>query len=229
MNGKRFRLWDLPTRIFHWSLVLAMSAAVVSGQLGGNLIDWHGRIGLFVVGLIAFRLVWGLLGSTYARFLQFFPTPASLKAYLRGEWRGEGHNPLAALSVFGLLGLLTVQVATGLFANDDIAFTGPLFDLVDKRLSNRLTGLHHLLSNLLIALAALHVLAIAYYGRFKKEQLFKPMITGWKEGDGEAARGGGFVALIVALALAATAVYGASGAWLPAPLPPPPAAETPDW
>lgn len=229
MNGKRFRLWDLPTRIFHWSLVLAMIAAVISGQLGGNLIDWHGRIGLFVVGLIAFRLVWGVLGSTYARFLQFFPTPASLKAYLRGEWRGEGHNPLAALSVFGLLGLLTVQVATGLFANDDIAFTGPLFDLVDKGLSNRLTGLHHLLSNLLIALAVLHVLAIAYYGRFKKEQLLKPMITGWKEGEGKAARGGGFVALIIALALAATAVYGASGAWLPAPPPPPPEAETPDW
>jgi len=229
MNGKRFRLWDLPTRLFHWLLVLAMVAAVVSGQFGGNLIDWHGRVGLFVVGLLAFRLAWGVLGSTYSRFRQFFPTPASLKAYLRGEWRGEGHNPLAALSVFGLLGLLTVQVATGLFANDDITFTGPLFDLVDKGLSNRLTGLHHLLSNLLIALAVLHVAAIAYYGHFKKQQLLKPMITGWKEGEGEAARGGGIIALLVTLALAAAVVYVASGAWLPAPPPPPPAAETPDW
>ena len=229
MNSKRFLLWDLPTRLFHWLLVLAFVAAVVSGQLGGNLIDWHGRIGLFIVGLIAFRLVWGVLGSTYSRFLQFLPTPASLKAYLRGEWDGEGHNPLAALSVFGLLALLTVQVATGLFANDDIAFVGPLFDLVGKALSNRLTGLHHLLSNLLIALAVLHVAAIAYYGHFKKQKLVKPMVTGWKEGEGESTRGGGVIALIVALVLAAAALYGASGAWLPAPPPPPPAAETPDW
>ncbi len=229
MNDRRYRLWDLPTRIFHWSLVLALIAAVVSGQLGGNLIDWHGRIGLLLVGLLVFRLAWGLLGSTYARFRQFFPTPASLWAYLRGEWRGEGHNPLGALSVFGLLGLLTVQVATGLFANDDIMFTGPLFELVDKGLSNRLTGLHHRLSNLLIALVVLHVAAIAYYGHFKKQRLLKPMLTGWKEGEGESARGGGIVMLIVALALAAAAVYGASGAWLPAPPPAPPAAETPDW
>ena len=84
------------------------------------------------------------------------------------------------------------------------------------------------MSNLLIALVVLHVLAIGYYGHFRKQQLLKPMITGWKEGEGEAARGGGIAALIVALAVAAAAVYGASGAWLPAP-PPPPAAQTPNW
>ena len=75
MNQEKFRLWDLPTRLFHWALVVAVVAAIVSGQLGGNLIDWHGRIGLFIVGLLAFRLVWGVVGSTYARFLQFLPTP----------------------------------------------------------------------------------------------------------------------------------------------------------
>ena len=229
MNSKRIRLWDLPTRLFHWLLVAAVVAAMVSGQLGGGLIDWHGRIGLFIVGLIVFRLVWGLCGSTYARFTQFFPTPAKVRAYLRGEWQGEGHNPLGALSVLGLLGLLTVQVVAGLFANDDIAFVGPLYDLVGQNLSNRLTGLHHLAANLLIALLVLHVAAIAYYGHFKKQKLVKPMITGWKEGEGESARGGGVIALLVALAIAAAAVYGASGSWLPAPPPPPPAAETPSW
>ena len=229
MNSKRIRLWDLPTRLFHWLLVAAVVAAMVSGQLGGGLIDWHGRIGLFIVGLIVFRLVWGLCGSTYARFTQFFPTPAKVRAYLRGEWQGEGHNPLGALSVLGLLGLLTVQVVAGLFANDDIAFVGPLYDLVGQNLSNRLTGLHHLAANLLIALLVLHVAAIAYYGHFKKQKLVKPMITGWKEGEGESARGGGLIALLVALAIAAAAVYGASGSWLPAPPPPPPAAETPSW
>ena len=229
MNSKRIRLWDLPTRLFHWLLVVAVVAAMVSGQLGGGLIDWHGRIGLFIVGLIVFRLVWGLCGSTYARFTQFFPTPAKVRAYLRGEWQGEGHNPLGALSVLGLLGLLTVQVVAGRFANDDIAFVGPLYDLVGQNLSNRLTGLHHLAANLLIALLVLHVAAIAYYGHFKKQKLVKPMITGWKEGEGESARGGGVIAVLVALAIAAAAVYGASGSWLPAPPPPPPAAETPSW
>jgi cytochrome b len=229
MNSKKYRLWDLPTRLFHWLLVFAVAASIVSGQLGGNLIDWHGRIGLFIVGLIVFRLIWGVVGSTYARFLQFFPTPSRLRAYLRGDWRGEGHNPLGSLSVFALLGLLTVQVTTGLFANDDISFVGPLFDMVSKATSNRLTGIHQLAANGLFVLIALHVAAIAFYLRVKKKNLIKPMITGWKEGvgEGEALRGGGLLAFIVAVVIASAAVYGASGAWLPEPLPP--AVETPRW
>ena len=230
MNSKRIRLWDLPTRLFHWLLVISVAAALISGQVGGNFIEWHGKIGLFIVGLIVFRLVWGLFGSTYARFTQFFPTPAKLKAYLRGEWRGVGHNPLGAFSVFGLLGLLSFQMISGLFGNDDITFYGPLFDLVSKDLSNKLTSLHHLASNLIYLLIALHLGAIAFYGHVKKDNLVKPMITGWKETEhGESAKGGGLIALIVALGIAGAAVYAASGAWLPPPPPPPPAVETPNW
>lgn len=229
MNSNRHRLWDLPTRLFHWLLVLAIAAAIISGQLGGNLIVWHGRIGLLIVGLIVFRLIWGVLGSTYARFAHFFPTVARIKAYLRGEWRQPGHNPLGALSVFAVLALVAFQAVSGLFANDDIAFNGPLYDLVGRDLSNRLSGLHHLASNALYALIGLHLAAIAFYMRVKKKNLVKPMITGWREGEGEDARGGGLPALVFALILAAGAVYGASGAWLPEPPPPPPAAETPNW
>ena len=230
MNKQRIRLWDLPTRLFHWLLVLAVIAAVVSGQLGGNLIEVHGKIGLAIVGLIAFRLVWGFAGSTYARFAQFFPTPAKIKVYLKGEWRGLGHNPLGGLSVFSLIFLLTVQVTSGLFSNDDIAFVGPLFELIDKSLSDRLSGIHHLLSNVLIALVVLHVGAVIFHGRVKKDDLVKPMLTGWKEGvTGEPAKGGGIIALVVALVIAGCAVYGASGAWLPEPPPPPATAETPSW
>lgn len=229
MSNKGVLVWDLPTRLFHWLLVAALLGAVVTGQLGGGLIEWHGRFGLAIVGLVAFRLVWGIAGSTYARFAHFFPTPARVKAYLAGQWRGEGHNPLGALSVFGLILLLTAQVVTGLFANDDITFTGPLFDLISKDLSNRLTGLHHRLSNLLIALVVLHIAAIAFYGHFKKKKLLKPMITGWKaDAEGESARGGGLLAFIVAALVAGAAVYGASGAWMPEP-PPPAAVETPSW
>jgi cytochrome b len=230
MNSQRIRLWDLPTRLFHWGLVLAVVAAVVSGQVGGKLIDLHGQIGLAIVGLIVFRIVWGFAGSTYARFAQFFPTPSRIRRYLKGEWRSLGHNPLGGLSVFVLLSLLAVQVASGLVANDDIAFVGPLFDLVSKALSDRLTGIHHLLSNVLITFVVLHIGAVAFHGHFKKDNLVKPMLTGWKEGaSGEPARGGGPIAVVVALMVAGAAVYGASGAWLPEPPPPPAAAETPSW
>ena len=230
MDSKRIRVWDLPTRLCHWLLALAVVALVVSGQVGGSLIDWHGRIGLAVVGLVVFRLAWGIVGSTYARFAQFVPTPATIRAYLRGEWRGQGHNPLGALSVLGLQGLLLLQLATGLVANDDITFRGPLFQMVGEEWSNRLTGVHHLFSNVLIGLVVLHVAAIAFYARVRRQSLVKPMLTGWKdEGEGASARGGGWLALLVALAIAAAALYGASGAWLPAPPPPPPAAATPNW
>jgi cytochrome b len=230
MDVKRIRIWDLPTRLFHWMLVLCVLASFVSGQLGGNLIEWHGKIGLFIVGLIVFRLVWGLIGSTYARFTQFFPTPAKLRAYLRGDWRGVGHNPLGAFSVFGLLALVGIQVSTGLFSNDDITFFGPLYELVSKDVSNQLTGLHKLSSNLLLVLIGLHLCAIAFYTRIKKDNLIKPMVRGWKETDeGESAKGGGVLALLVALAIALAAVYAASGALLPPPPPPAPVAETPKW
>ncbi|MBL8376102.1 cytochrome b/b6 domain-containing protein [Accumulibacter sp.] len=219
MNTQRIRLWDLPTRIFHWSLAILVLAAFVSGKIGGNAMDWHGKFGLTILGLLTFRLVWGIVGSTYARFASFFPTPASVLAYLRGQWRGVGHNPLGALSVFGLLGLLAFQVASGLFSNDDIAFRGPLYDLIGKALSDRLTGLHKLSVNALIALVVLHLAAILYYTRVRKDNLLKPMLTGWREvapGQGTSATGGGPIAFVIALLIALAAVYAASGSWLPA-------------
>lgn len=227
----RIRLWDLPTRIFHWSLVVLVVLAVVSGEIGGKIIVWHGRIGLAILGLLTFRLAWGFVGSTTARFAQFFPTPTSVRSYLRGEWRGLGHNPLGAFSVFGLLALLAVQVGTGLFANDDIAFNGPLSGLITKSFSDRMGGLHETSVVLLLALIALHVGAIAFYARVKKDNLVLPMITGMKEVETESAkatRGGGLLALIFALVIASAAVYGGSGAWIPTPQLAP-SAETPAW
>lgn len=230
MGTQRIRVWDLPTRLFHWGLAILVAASIISGKIGGNLIDWHGKFGLAILGLLTFRITWGLVGSTYARFASFFPTPGRIRAYLRGEWKEPGHNPLGALSVFALLGLLALQVATGLPGNDDIAFRGPLFDLVGKALSDRMTGIHKLSINLLFALIALHVAAIMFYARVRKDNLVKPMITGWKEHPrGRPATGGSIVALVIALTLAATAVHGASGAWLPAPPPAPAAAPTPTW
>ncbi|MFZ4537799.1 cytochrome b/b6 domain-containing protein [Propionivibrio sp.] len=233
MDVKRIKLWDLPTRLFHWLLVIFIAAAIISGNIGGGAIDWHGRIGLVILGLLAFRIVWGVIGSSHARFASFFPTPASVLAYLRGQWHGVGHNPLGAFSVFGLLALIGLQLGTGLFGNDDIAFRGPLFDLISKELSDKLTGIHKFSVNALIALIVLHLGAITFYAHVKKDNLVKPMITGWKDvklGDGvqgESAKGGGALAFIVALLIALAVVYGGSGAWIPAP--PTPVAAPPAW
>jgi cytochrome b len=232
MSLRRIRVWDLPTRLFHWSLFLLVAAALVSGQVGGNAIDWHGKIGLAAIGLVVFRIVWGFTGSTYARFAQFFPSPAAIAAYRRGDWHGLGHNPIGALAVFALLALVLAQAVGGLFANDDIAFHGPLFSLVGKELSDRITGLHELVSNFLIALVVVHVATILFYKRFKKNNLITPMVTGWKEvpeGQGEPARGGGAIAFIVAVLIAGAAVYAASGAWLPAAPPAPVSVPAPSW
>lgn len=228
----RIRVWDLPTRLFHWLLATLVAGAIITGEVGGNAIVWHGRLGLAIVGLLAFRLVWGFIGSTYARFASFFPTPAKIQSYLRGEWRQPGHNPLGALSVFGLLALIGVQLVSGLLANDDIAFQGYWFALVSKELSDTLSGLHHVAAKGILALIALHLAAILFYTHVKHESLVKPMITGWKETE-EATRqpitGGGLLAFSVALMIAFAAVYAGSGEWIPAPEAPAAAPTTPSW
>ena len=117
---------------------------------------------------------WGLVGSTYARFAHFVRGPGAIRAYLQGRWRGVGHNPLGALSVLALLGLLAFQVSTGLFSNDDIAFNGPLYPLVDKDTSDWLSGLHNQAEWFIYGLVGLHIAAILYYVRFKKDDIVKP-------------------------------------------------------
>lgn len=178
---QRLHVWDLPTRLFHWLLATAIPAAITTGMIGGELIVWHGRLGLLILGLVAFRLVWGIIGTRNARFAQFVRGPRAILAYLRGEWRGVGHNPLGALSVLAMLGLIAVQIGSGLFANDDIAFRGPLADQVSDDVSSRLTSLHSLLQYGLIAVVVLHAVAIAWYVKVKRENLLRPMVTGWKE------------------------------------------------
>jgi cytochrome b len=174
-------IWDLPHRLFHWLLVVSVIASYVTAKIGGALIDWHGRLGIFILGLLVFRLIWGFVGSTQSRFVTFFPTFSRIVAYLKGSWQGIGHNPLGALSVLALLTVLAVQVGTGLFANDDIAFEGPLFNLVDKSFSNKLTSWHNTSFNFLLALVGLHLVALIFYRWVKKTNLIVPMLTGKKK------------------------------------------------
>lgn len=224
----RVKVWDLPLRIFHWSLLAAVTTAIVTGKLGGEWMALHGRAGLAIVGLVAFRLVWGLVGSSTARFSRFVPVPGQILAYLKGQWRGIGHNPLGALSVLALLAVLGVQAGTGLFSNDDIAFAGPLASQVVDELSQKLTSWHHQLANVLFILLGLHVGAIAFYAKVKKDQLVKPMVTGWKAVPAEVAqapRRARRVAVFLALAAGLLSVYVASGSWISSPAPSGAAAE----
>lgn len=223
MNQRSIRVWDLPTRLFHWLLLVLVVGAIVSVNMGGDAMVWHGRFGHMIFGLIVFRLVWGIVGSTHARFWNFVPRPSSMTAYLRGQWRGLGHNPLGALSVFALLGLIGFQATIGLFANDDIAFRGPLAAAVSPTVSDDLSTIHRQMEPFILGLIALHVAAVLFHRLFRKVDLITPMITGDKkvsEPDAEHARGGGWLALLITLAVTAVAIWGSSGSWIE---PPPPA------
>jgi cytochrome b len=210
------RVWDAPLRIFHWGLVASVSTAIATGLKGGDWMELHGKAGIAVAGLLAFRLVWGVVGSETARFSSFVRGPGAIAAYLRGRWEGLGHNPLGALSVLAILSLLTIQVLTGLFGNDEIAFSGPLAGWVSEDTSIWLTGKHRLVVYGVYAILVLHILAIAGYKVFKKEALVPPMVTGKKAVD-EAVKPpkpAPTWALPIALFLGAGAATLAAGVWL---------------
>lgn len=182
----RVRIWDLPTRLFHWTLALLVVFSVATAKIGGNWMHWHMWSGYAILALLVFRLLWGFAGSRYALFAQFVRGPRTVLAYLRAPQgagrRHPGHNPLGAWSVLALLATLLVQASTGLFANDEIATEGPLSKFVSGATASLMTRIHALNQNVIYALVALHLAAIAYYFFGKRENLVAPMITGFKRG-----------------------------------------------
>jgi cytochrome b len=179
------RVWDLPTRVFHWTLAVCVISLVVTGQIGGSAMDWHFRFGYVVLTLLLFRLAWGLVGGHWSRFSSFLYAPSTVLRYLRGQGGPElsaGHNPLGAGSVFALLFFLLVQVATGLISDDEIAASGPLTSLVPSTWVSQATWYHHSVGKLvLIVLVTLHVAAILFYLLRKRQNLVRPMLLGDKE------------------------------------------------
>lgn len=179
------RVWDLPTRLFHWLLAAAVIGLVVTGQVGGSWMDWHFRLGYSVLTLLLFRLLWGFVGGHWSRFANFFYSPATVWRYLRGQGAPEnsvGHNPLGFLSVLGLLGFTLLQVATGLFSDDEIANAGPLSKFASGEWVSRASDYHTEVGKfVLLALVVLHIIAIAVYRIKKGQNLVTPMVRGDKQ------------------------------------------------
>lgn len=181
---KIIRVWDLPIRLFHWLLVLCIMGSFISVNMGGNAIQWHAYFGYSILCLLIFRIIWGVIGSTHTRFSSFIPNKKAILDYLQGKSpRVLGHNPVGALSVFALLFVLSVQVTTGLFVDDEIAFQGPLVKYVSSSVSSFLSEIHEGNQVVILTLIAIHITAIWFYKKYKGEDLIKPMISGDKEID----------------------------------------------
>jgi cytochrome b len=182
----KIRVWDLPTRLFHWLLALLVIAAIVTVKIGGNALQWHFYCGYAVLSLLAFRVLWGVFGSYYARFSSFGLAPATICNYVRALKSGQapryvGHTPLGSLSVLAILGVILLQVSSGLFSNDDIASEGPLVKFISKEMSDRISWFHTDVNAYLIyGLIGVHIVAVFFYYVRKKEDLITPMVTGDK-------------------------------------------------
>jgi len=177
------RVWDAPTRLFHWAIVLLVAGSYVSIQF--DRLDLHFLFGYAMLTLLLFRLAWGFVGSDTSRFGRFVKSPVAglrhLAQFRRVEPDNEvGHNAAGGWMVLGLLGLLALQVSTGLFANDDSTVEGPLEHLVKPATSNWLSMVHSVNFNIIVGAIVLHVSAIAAYAVIKRHNLLRPMITGRK-------------------------------------------------
>lgn len=199
-------------RLFHWSLAIAVSGALLTVSFGEEWMHWHQRFGLAVVGLLGFRLVWGFCGPSEARFARFAPTPKRLAAQWHGRWQGAGHTPIGAVSVLAMLGLFGFQALTGLFSSDDVAFSGPWASAVSSQVSRTLSGWHRSTEEALYALIGIHLLAIAAY-QLRGKQLAGAMLHGRKAVPDTVAppKPANPVVLLAGLLTAGLAVWIASG------------------
>jgi len=177
----RIRVWDVPTRLVHWLMVVLVAAAWWTAQTGH--MDWHEYCGYALLGLVSFRVYWGLVGSSTARFSQFVYGPRTIASYLRGQWAPvPGHNPIGALSILALLALMLTQIVLGLFAVDiDGIESGPLSTFVSFDAGRVAAQWHDELFDGLLGLIALHVAAVLFYVVYKKENLITAMLHGKRE------------------------------------------------
>jgi cytochrome b len=181
-TDRRF-VWDLPTRIFHWSIVVLIGFSWWSAET--HRMEWHYRSGLTICMLILFRLAWGVMGTDTARFSQFVKGPRAILEYLRPKEGAPriaplGHNPLGGWSVIAMIVLICLQVSAGLFAVDvDGLESGPLSFLVDFDQGRQAAEFHETIFNVLLAITAIHIVAVFFYLIVKRRNLIRPMVTGF--------------------------------------------------
>lgn len=181
-------VWDLPLRLFHWLFVLSILGLWYTSEQEGDMVEQHMQLGYFTLGLLVFRIVWGIVGPKHARFKQFIPSPAKLISYIKSVKQGQspympGHNPLGSLMVVLMIVLVTLQAVSGLFINDDIFSSGPYYGVYGADIEKVMSIIHHNVFDYLLGAIALHLLAIGFYWRVKKQNLVIPMITGKKSSE----------------------------------------------
>ena len=179
------KVWDIPVRIFHWLLVVLFAAAYITNKLGPNYFTYHVWSGYGIIVLVSFRILWGVVGTYHARFINFVPNPITLSQYAlrvakRTERHHVGHNPLGAVMVIILLLTIFIQALSGLFSNDEIFNLGPLYGYISNDLSLTLTSLHRQLFYWILAAVVLHIAAVLFHVFYKRDNIIKAMITGSK-------------------------------------------------
>ena len=226
MTERQERLvWDLPLRAFHWLLVLSVTASWVTGQIGSPVRQYHLWLGYWMLGLLTFRVLWGVFGTRHSRFASFLPTPGSVLRYGRDLLKAKatqsiGHNPIGSLMVFLMLVLLIMQVVSGLFVDDDVFSAGPFAHAVRSQTGKFFEGLHHDVVDWIVVLAIVHIAAALYHTFRMKEPLIRAMVTGRKTADivpqAEAIAHSALPRAVVILVATVIFVY-----WLVAIAPPP--------
>lgn len=179
---KKYLVWDLPTRLFHWLLVALIVAQWLTAELLADSLDMHMLLGYVTLGLLLFRLLWGLVGSKYARFSDFIYTPKAIVSYLNNpnSQQSIGHNPLGGLMVLLLLTLVLLQAVSGLFISDEVLANGPYNSALSSDWIARMEWLHHNVFNWLLYAIAVHIAAIVWYKVVKKQNLLIAMFSGKK-------------------------------------------------
>lgn len=211
-------LWDLPTRIFHWALVLLMVLAWWSGEEENY--DLHQWVGYLAIALVLSRIVWGFIGSTHSRFSDFMVGPSGLARYLRGEGADSpGHNPLGGWSILVMILLILAQGVSGLFNADDVLFSGPLYYAADSGFRDAMGAYHEIGFNVLMGFVLLHLLAVGYYQFLRGEKLLQAMISGRAEGrEGNGRLAPAWLFLVIFLLLLGALWWGLQQAPQPQPM-----------
>lgn len=215
-TGERVLVWDLPTRLFHWSLALVLLGSWLTHELGLEWTEAHMWFGYAALSLVIFRIAWGIVGPAHARFSGFLAGPARTLAYARSWLRGRppvsaGHNPLGGWAIVAMLASILVQAVSGMFNTDDIMYSGPWHWAASRNLAEAAHEIHEINFNILVGLVVLHLGAIAAYWLRWRRDLVTPMLTGHKSREeanpASAITSHRLSLAIVALAVAAGAVW----------------------